>query len=310
MNESFGDIEDDVDDGKFNDDFEHLSHFDPDDMFLQSEHSFSIIDSIVSGVQSVGGKSVASSGFSIVGSNAAGDSQSFLSGKTVKSLTRNVARIESRNDVYIEDVVTQKIIYYISLFSEEVRGSLVKLKQQGLLQEFKQHKSGDDMPDVDQFLIQLDQVDLDFVQMILDILDYYELFKLSIMLSNRYKLYDRLSTYILQLSLKYSNLSMYQKNWRHLALAPLDHQEAMRRKASATLSHEIMHNVLSYFDPKFIGLKPAGTRLTRDNSLGIEALRAMLHLGFWKKIVYISDVDSALALCSKFIEPQQFQGVL
>ena len=46
--QSFDD--DEEDEAQFVDDFEHLSQFDPDDMFLQSEKSFSIIDSIVSGV--------------------------------------------------------------------------------------------------------------------------------------------------------------------------------------------------------------------------------------------------------------------
>lgn len=108
------------------DDFEHLSQFDPDDQFLQSERSFSIIDSVVSGKQSMGVKSIASSSFSIVAGSD--DAKSFLSGATVQSLNRNVAPIYSNKDVYAEDIVTQKIIYFISLFSDEVKSSLDKLK--------------------------------------------------------------------------------------------------------------------------------------------------------------------------------------
>lgn len=50
------------------DDWEHLSQFDPDDEFLQSERSFSIIDSLVSSNRSMGVKSLQSrsSDFSIV----------------------------------------------------------------------------------------------------------------------------------------------------------------------------------------------------------------------------------------------------
>lgn len=56
------------------------------------------------------------------------DAKSFLSGATVQSLNRNVAPIYSNKDVYAEDIVTQKIIYFISLFSDEVKSSLDKLK--------------------------------------------------------------------------------------------------------------------------------------------------------------------------------------
>ena len=40
-------------------------------------------------------------------------------------------------------------------------------------------------------------MDIGFINTVLDILDYYELFKLSMMLCNRYKLTDRIGSYIL-----------------------------------------------------------------------------------------------------------------
>jgi hypothetical protein len=67
-------------------------------------------------------------------------------------------------------------------------------------------------------LIKLDDVDIKFIYTILDILDYYELFKLSLMLCNRYNLTERVGNYILQLSLKYSNLSNFEKDWKTLNL--------------------------------------------------------------------------------------------
>lgn len=70
---------------------------------------------------------------------------------------------------------------------------------------------------MDQFLVELDQVDIEFIYTILDILDYYELFKLSMMLCNRYKLTDRIGNYLLQISLKYSHLSSFADDLRHVA---------------------------------------------------------------------------------------------
>ena len=89
-------------------DFEHLSQFDLDYEFLQSENSFSIIDSVMTGNQSYGVKSMVSAGgqsstseFSIVGSQR---SMSIFSGKTTKSI-HQIEPIETKKDIYVEDVI-------------------------------------------------------------------------------------------------------------------------------------------------------------------------------------------------------------
>lgn len=71
----------------------------------------------------MGVQSLASAGFSVVSKD------------TVQSVHR--APIHPSRDIYAEDVVTQKIIYYISLFSDEVKQSLGRLKDQGLLKNYK-----------------------------------------------------------------------------------------------------------------------------------------------------------------------------
>lgn len=67
------------------------------------------------------------------------------------------------------------------------------MRDKGLLREFKNQGT----EEVDQFLIKLDDVDVNFIYTILDILDFYELFKLSLMLCNRYNLTERVGNYIL-----------------------------------------------------------------------------------------------------------------
>ena len=125
--------------------------------------------------------------------------------------------------------------------------------------------------------------------MILDILDYYELFKLSMMLCNRYKLTDRIGNYLLQLSLKYSNLSLFQNDWNGIAQTGAINKDILNcRFAQAALSHEVLHNVLAYIEPNYLELKPQGVELTEKNSLGMDTYRTLLHLGFWKKLVYLT----------------------
>ena len=106
-------------------DFEHLSQYDPDDEFLRSSKSVSIIDSILSK------KSIShTSEFSIITSKK--DSQSIISMSSKKNKNA-IAFVETNRDIYAEDVITQKIIYYVSLFSSEVSDHLSKLRSKNVL---------------------------------------------------------------------------------------------------------------------------------------------------------------------------------
>jgi hypothetical protein len=46
---------------------------------------------------------------------------------------KSVAFVEPNRDVYAEDVITQKIIYYISLFSDDVSDHLQKIRSKKVL---------------------------------------------------------------------------------------------------------------------------------------------------------------------------------
>jgi hypothetical protein len=99
-------------------DFDHLSQYDPDDEFLQNAHSISILESILSN------KLNQSSDYSVIEGD--GDDVSILSlNSSVKGSEhmRFIARHQKT-----EDKIVQKIIYYISLFSTEVRERLDELQ--------------------------------------------------------------------------------------------------------------------------------------------------------------------------------------
>ena len=49
-------------------------------------------------------------------------------------------------------------------------------------------------------------------------------------------------------------------------------------------------------------MKDFGQKLEDDNSLGIQAYRTILTLGFWKKLVYILEKKISLHLCLKFFD--------
>jgi hypothetical protein len=56
------------------------------------------------------------------------------------------------------------------------------------------------------------------------------------------------------------------------------------------IAHEALHNVFGLVDPQYLRLKPYNTELSDDNSLGVDNLRCVFGLGFWKKLVYVMNV--------------------
>ena len=123
-----------------------------------------------------------------------------------------IAFVESNRDIYAEDVITQKIIYYISLFSDDVSSYLKNIRSKKMLHSLQPNSEKDDHVKEDDFMIDLDDVDSDFVNLILDVLEYFELFRLCLMICNRYHMSERLGRYIISICSKYSNLHNHRFN--------------------------------------------------------------------------------------------------
>lgn len=79
-----------------------------------------------------------------------------------------------------------------------------------------------------------------------------------------------------------------------------------RQRHASILAHEAIHNVFTLIEPKFLSLKDIGEKVNMDNSLSVETYRMMLDLGFWKKLVYISNGRTALELCKMFFNRENF----
>ena len=110
----------------------------------------------------------------------------------------------------MQDVIAQKIIYYLSLWSEDMRNQLSELKKQGILQE--KNVTNDSIDETD-FIIQMDDVDQDFVTLILDTLEIYEFYHMSLMMCKRYNLSGRQGRYLVLMCSKYSNLNTFRSNF-------------------------------------------------------------------------------------------------
>jgi hypothetical protein len=64
--------------------------------------------------------------------------------------------------------------------------------------------------DLEYMLIDLDNLSTDFLNLVLDTLEYYELFRLCLIVGNRYKLTEKNGRYVAAICQKYSNLSQFR----------------------------------------------------------------------------------------------------
>jgi len=270
---------------EFDDNFEHLSNFDPDDEFVNSNRSYSVIGSVISNNK----ESLASySDFSIVGESRA-------------SSILNANTIQTNRDIYIEDIAMQKIIYYISLFSEETKSYLLKLRSKDkLVQEQTEELS------IDAFELELDNIDVDFVKTLLDVLENFDMFRLCMIVCNRYNVTDQLSRYLTSACYKYSNLKLLTTKQILEINNPMFRQ---KQKQVSVLANEAIHNMFALVSPDMIKqVKTEDMQDIHDKSKA-EHWRFLFYLGFWRKLVYIMDSLSSLKLCYSIGDLMNFKVV-
>ena len=83
----------------------------------------------------------------------------------------------------------QKVIRLISIFSDEIKKSLEGLRSKSTLISGRKISESESEIDVDlDFLIDLDNIDENFVLLMLDSLEHYKIYKLCIIVCNRYGL--------------------------------------------------------------------------------------------------------------------------
>lgn len=249
-------------------DFEHLSQYDFKDEFLRSD-SVSVIDSIKSQRKE---KSFIASEFSAIEYNYLMDARYHL--------------VQTKGDIFIQDSVMEKIIKYISMFSDEFKDNLEKLRSKEMLlsQETESEKRLTDVHVVTYDLIDLDNVSLEFVYLILDFLEQSKLYKLCMFVCNRYKLAEKLGRYLVNIAFKYSNLPSEDIRANFSKLFNARNRQIQREKAF--VANTAVHNILEITNPKYLKLKKKEETIDDTNSLGDTCYSSLISLGFWKKTLF------------------------
>ncbi|KAM3136353.1 hypothetical protein pb186bvf_011488 [Paramecium bursaria] len=254
--------------------FDHLSNYDLDDQWLKSD-SKSIIESIQS-------KKSDHSDFSAI---------SFAQIQN----NPNIQLVKTKGDIFIQDSVMQNIIRYISMFSDDFKQQLIQQRSQSAQLSNKAAEEIDYMVD---FILDLDLVDINFIYLVLDILEQFKSHKLCIFVCNRYKLADKLGRFLTSIAASYSPLSINPANFDPQVLVAGHHRTKQTDKG--LVASFAVHSVFENINPEFLRIKYENEPLTNMNSLGLLCYQQLLMLGYWKKIVYQLDIKNALIVCEVF----------
>ena len=251
---------------------EVLSQYDPEDEWLQLERG-SIVDSLHSASR------VDGTLFS---------EYSILDNAQAVALNQGGQLIQTKADIFVEDEIMRKILQYVSMFSEDVKAYLLSMKSadslvqcQGLQADWRVFS-----------IVDLDDIDLPLIGVTLDTLEFFELYKLCLVVCNRYQMAERLGRYVLSLAHKYSAMSEMTKS-------------ITQQKERAVVAYTALHNVFEMINPAILAPKSP----TEKQSLGLSCFQGLLLLGYWKKCVYLLDRVNALAVASTWADFRNYKNV-
>lgn len=251
---------------------ENLQDVDADDEWLQVETG-SVVDSLDSVINPDG--SIASD-FSLIGNN-------LISGQG--------KLIKTRVDIFIEDTTMRKIIEYVSMFSDEVSTYLKTLRSSSSLVSSQVFSYDWELVS----LIDLDEISPEILGLLLDILEEFGMYKLSLIVCNRYNLVERIGRFIVSLAFRYSNLSSLT-----YASYKLNVKEQVQR---AAIAFTALHNVFEMMNPDYLSHD-------KNCQLGSEVFQGLILLGYWKKVVFLLDNENALAVSWSFSDLNTYARIL
>ncbi|OMJ87824.1 hypothetical protein SteCoe_10388 [Stentor coeruleus] len=253
---------------------ELASHYDAEDEWLQLETG-SVVSSLGSVIKADG---------SIM------SEYSILDNVHATALSEGGKLIKTRPDIYVEDQAMRKILEYISMFYDEVASCLKSSRSSQSLMSSQVFKEDWEITS----LIDLDDISSDVLGLVLDTLEEFGMYKLCLIVCNRYNLASRLGRYIVSLATRYSNLS-------EIKFTDIKGGVQVQR---AAIAYTAVHNMYEMINPEYLSLKEEDGR-----NLGIEAFRGLILLGYWKKTVYVMDYGSSLAVTNSFGDFRNFKRV-
>jgi len=146
-------------------------------------------------------------------------------------------------------------------------------------------------------MIDTDDIDKEFLYMIIDALQDYELYRLCLIICNRYGLKDKIGQILGAVAFKYSNLKQFRTD---IALCS-NKIEQPKLQPFAQIARLALSNAIGIIDD---------LRIASDGSASLDlrstCFDTLFLTGFWRELLYILDADSALQVAYAFGDSQSF----
>ena len=271
-------------------DDDHFSQIDFDDEWLKSENH-SIIGSILSSRENKIEVKSEYSGFECLNTN---------------NLNPHFQIIKTKGDIFVQDETMKKIIEYLKTFADDFSKHVEEFRSKAVL--LTSNKIREEEHSNENFVMELDNIDISFLYMALDVLETYNQYKLCIFVCNRYSLNHRVGRYLLSIAHRYSFLSNEQPPNFNYSLFFGDGNKFMKnQKEKAFIVSTAIHNVLENINPRYLQFKSRGVKADDSNDLGNKAFQGLIWLGCWKKCLFFMDFERALTLAEAFGDFESFK---
>ena len=192
----------------------------------------------------------------------------------------------------------KKIVNIVSIINSSVHEFFKQFKgYQSLITVAKKEDSdeqADDRPEISEF----EDIDPKFINIILDTLESFKLFKLCLFVCNRYHLPIKAGRYLISLGLKYSTNCISNNVVNPILLAPSQFRKIEVEKG--ILASIALHAIYENVNADFLKVKVTEKEEESRNSLGPYFIQGLILEGLYKKAVFMVNPQESLKILANF----------
>ena len=210
----------------------------------------------------------------------------------------NVKIIKTKGNIYVQDEIMRKIVNIVSIINSSVEEFFKQFKgYQSLITVSSGDKAVDiidSRPEISEF----EDIDPKFINIILDTLESFKLFKLCLFVCNRYHLPGKAGRYLISLGMKYSTNCISNNIVNPILLAPSSYRKTELEKG--ILASIAIHAIYENVNAEFLKIKVTESEEGNRNTLGSYFIEGLILEGLYKKAVFMVNPQESLKVLANY----------
>jgi hypothetical protein len=172
-----------------------------------------------------------------------------------------------------------------------------------LNQQDKEEEQIDSRPEITEF----EDIDPQFINIILDTLESFKLFKLCLFVCNRYHMPTKAGRYLISLGLKYSTNCQSNNVVNPILLAPSNFRKTEIEKG--ILASIALHAIYENVNAEFLKVKVTEKEEENKNSLGTYFIQGLILEGLYKKAVFMVNFQESLKILTNYNDFEAYKTI-